>query len=387
MDNLRQIEKPLSGVDQALGVISTPLKRITGVKNWAATGCRVPRAVGRVRQLALSTDGFFTIDVVLDEFAGALLTGTNKGVRIEIDPLRTPPGVSGPNPAWLAIVNQGGLLGLASELTSGRIVFSGDLLIDHSSFLEVHPTTPIEIAPGCDTFPPGAGPLYCSPVLDSLFSIEPGQTEVRMGRAQDRACFLTALTGALETPQMELAARIDEVTGDWVLSATNDTIPGPLNSTIDVFAAGQARCVTNNAVSDEFIWDGGPALALEPSSGTRDCFFTRVGGSWQTSDEVQVSSTSDPFILYGGSGQRVGARCIDVAVSTFPSVWGASPAPRISLNGIAEGCFFKQLRGPFGAFSGSMIDMIPIEEGGELVWTLGGAGATAGAAVSCAVLP
>src|SRR5205085_8917966 len=162
VDRLRVAEEPLGGFATATGFFTTPLKNISGIGKWEGTGCVVNRAVGRVVATAHSTDRFFTIDVILDEFDGDFLTDSGKAVRIEVSPAGTLGLMT--NPAHKAIVNDG-LPSLGS-----RIQFSGRLLIDHGSFLEVHPSDPIQTAKPCDQFGPTEPlPLYCNKVLNDFF--------------------------------------------------------------------------------------------------------------------------------------------------------------------------------------------------------------------------
>jgi hypothetical protein len=381
VDNLRTMEEPLGNFDMAIGFLSTPAKRITGVKNWAATGCRISRVVGVVRQVALSTDGFFTIDVLLDEFEGVLLTSTNKAIRIEVDPTRG--GI--PNPATAAILAAGGPPAIGT-----RIIFFGDVLIDHGSFLEVHPTTPIQNAPACSTFPPGTEPLFCSTVLQNIFSVTAGSPRTLMGRVPGRACFLTRVDGFMTSPEAELSATIDATTGDWVLNATQGTLEILPGIPFPVPLGGAARCVAVTELGNEGIWTAGqPAVFLTNNDSTSDCFFTRVGGTWtngggafvDTFAPITVGPDSNPPAAVG---IRAGARCMGVQVSTFPQfVLNPAPSPRIFMNGINEACLFKQIR---GAFNSGIVEILPDATTSLFRWTLGNAGNNQGAAAACATL-
>jgi hypothetical protein len=371
IDNLRAMERPLAPIDQILGFISTPAKRITGVKNWASTGCFASRVVGEVRQLAASTDGFWTIDLLLEEFEGALLTGTNKAVRVEVDPMR---GII--NPAWLAILANGGPPSIGD-----RIIVSGDVLIDHSSFLEVHPTSPMELAPPCNTFPPGSEPLYCSTVLQNIFTLEPGQQRVVMGRAQNRACFLTRVSGFLAAEESELAAAIDPATGDWVLTA----VPG-----VGLDVHGQARCLAARVVTDEVLWSSGQPRVEVGGSGISDCYFTRVGGTWHNAGGAQL--TVFVPVLLGESpgpattGIRAGARCMaDVTAALIPFILDPAPSPRVFMRPIREACFFKQIQGDFSQSPPRTVGIVPDASTGSFQWVLEG-NTPGGAAAACARL-
>src|SRR5207244_3802401 len=111
-----------------------------------------------------------------------------------------------------------------------RIVFSGVLLIDHGSFLEVHPRSdPIQQARACSDF--GAGeplPLYCNTTLNDFFTWDSGQPATPMGRAEGgRVCFLTGMTGEFQNPEDEIHAMIDPATNNWVLTGTAHETPLP----------------------------------------------------------------------------------------------------------------------------------------------------------------
>jgi hypothetical protein len=219
VDRLRAPEPPIGGFATATGFITTPLKNVTEVGKWQGTGCFVNRAVGRVVATAHSTDRFFTIDVILDEFDGDFMTDSGKAVRLEV----APHGTFGltTNPAHEDLVDNG-LPALGT-----RIQFSGHLLIDHGSFLEVHPDDPIQTAKPCDQFgPTDPLPLYCNTTLNDFFDWTTGQAPTPMGRADNRACFLTRMTGDFSTPQDEIHALIDPIPSvydlDWLVPDGGD---------------------------------------------------------------------------------------------------------------------------------------------------------------------
>src|SRR4029079_1096559 len=103
LDNLRSIEPAIHlGSEFPAGVFTVAKRSGLGLMAWGSTGCRTTKVIGTVKHRAWSTDGFYTFDVVLDEFQGAFLVSTNKGVRIEVDPL-DPNDWDGENPAHQAI--------------------------------------------------------------------------------------------------------------------------------------------------------------------------------------------------------------------------------------------------------------------------------------------
>jgi hypothetical protein len=359
VDNLRAEEEPLSGFDNATGIITTPLKRITGIKNWADTGCRTSMAIGRVLAKSLSTDGFWTIDVKLDQFQNALLTGSNKSVRIEVDPLRGGPPL---NLAWGALL-------LGSPGVGDLIQFSGEILIDHGSFLEVHPTTPITDAPHCDTFPIGARPPRCDSIQQSLFSWNHGQHPTPMGRSEHRACFLTHVGGKFDSMTDEVHAFIDDATKNWFLSGSGTT-----------FAS--ARCIAIDELSDEKRWASpAPSERLAPFVSNQSCHFTRIAGAFNGTDEnVDIAAGFDGDLKLGGlaaptnPGIGASARCIkNIKSAQFSRPWSQNEAAlKLGSTDRYPACFLMQVTGNFAGV-GEAVHILPnVEPSGELSWLLSG---------------
>jgi hypothetical protein len=367
VDSLHSPEEALSGIDTASGFISTPAKNILGVGKWATTGCFAPRVVGRVIQTAHSTDRFFTIDVVLDEFDGTFLTDSGKAVRIEVAPF----GLFGfkTNPAHRAIVNDG-LPPLGS-----RIVFSGTVLIDHGSFLEVHPAEPIQIARACSDFAPGETlPLYCNQTLNDFFTWDGGQPPTPMGRADGRACFLTGMKGAFQSASDEIHVSLDAATNNWFLSGT-----GSVNA--------QARCTATSAIISTGTWtQGDPPLRLGPTTARQACFLTRIAGHFEGGGEtVGISEGIDIGVGTGNqtlSGQSLQAgvsataTCIATRSVSFPHGWGqGNPTTPLHLVSGPTGfssCFLIQAGGDFEGGGESVQIGATTTAAGALIWTLGG---------------
>ena len=130
-------EDQLDGVDKAVGFLTTPFKRM-GIGGWVDTGCEATAEGWPVRDAQHSTDGFWTIDVRLSQFA---INGRNisndqrRFVRIEVEP-NTPAHQS------------------AAAKANLFIRFKGRVLIDThhgDELIEVHPWDPITLAPEAPT--------------------------------------------------------------------------------------------------------------------------------------------------------------------------------------------------------------------------------------------
>jgi hypothetical protein len=125
-------EDSLDDFDKAVGFLTTPLKRM-GIGGWVDTGCDATAEGWPVRDAQHSTDGFWTIDVKLQQFT---INGNNVGklqrfVRIEVEP---------GTPAH----------GSAAAKANSFIRFNGRVLIDThhgDELIEVHPWDPITLAP------------------------------------------------------------------------------------------------------------------------------------------------------------------------------------------------------------------------------------------------
>ncbi len=391
IDNLRKMEPPLNLGQTSPAGLLTPLKRSAlGVKAWGQTGCRATRVIGTIKHRAWSTDGFYTIDVLLDEFEGALLTGTNKGIRIEVDPIDPVDG-SGENPAHQAIQNAGGLTSIE---INRKILFNGVVRIDHGRFLEVHPFENFTDAPTCGS--PNE-PLFCNPIVRNIFTASASRgdsKEVFMGAAQDRACFLITVDGTmLSSPGSVdgglVMSDIDEATGEWKLTVN----AGPNGS-----LRGQARCVAATGISRVFSWESGALpTPMQPISGGRGCYITRVGGTWVSeSSRLQINDFPNPAELSGGPGVFGSARCMDLSGAGGP-FWGyiLEPAPtaRVVMQPLEFGCFYTQIKGPFAypympfppSGSGS-VDMAIQAVNGVPRWSAGVGGLAGGANIMCDIL-
>src|SRR5450631_3942608 len=78
----------LSWFDRAIAFLTTPFKFL-GVSGWKETGCEATARGRPVRDAQHSTDGFWTIDVRLEEFrieADAAVLAPPKFIRLEIEP-------------------------------------------------------------------------------------------------------------------------------------------------------------------------------------------------------------------------------------------------------------------------------------------------------------
>ena len=86
---------PLSGFDQAAAWIATPFKR-AGISSWVTSGCIGTATGSPVRSAQHSTDGFWTIDVLLNSLIvkdrslqtySWPLNASGRYVRIEVEPI------------------------------------------------------------------------------------------------------------------------------------------------------------------------------------------------------------------------------------------------------------------------------------------------------------
>jgi hypothetical protein len=368
IDNLRTMEPPLNFGDQGPAGAFTPVKRSgLGLQAWGQTSCRVGRVIGTIKRRAWSTDGFYTIDVSLDEFEGALLTGTNKAIRIEVDPV-DPRDSDGENPAHQAIQDAGGLQDGGVEI-GRRIMFNGIVRIDHGHFLEVHPFEGFTDAPTCGS---PDEPLFCHPVVRNVFTAQAvnGSDFVFMGRAENRACFLITVDGLLQpntgggVGSSFANADIDDTTGEWKLTVRAPGFTG---------LRAQARCVAASGLSEAFDWDGGPGGTPMPMvSAARGCYITRVGGNWdETTSRIWISE-GNPTLLAGTSGTYGSARCMAISgTGAFNAyVLQQPPTPRIFMDPLDFGCFYTEIKGHFAELGGT-VDMGIQTVGGVHRWTAG----------------
>jgi hypothetical protein len=367
VDNLRGPLEPLTGFETATGFITTPLKNVTEIGKWEGTGCIATRVVGRVIARAHSTDRFFTIDVRLDEFDGVFLADSGKTVRIEVSPA----GFFGfqTNPAHKDIVDNG-----MPEL-GARIVFSGAVRIDHGSFLEVHPSTPIQVSKECSDFGPGeTKPLFCNPTLSDFFTWQTGAAPTPMGRAENRACYLTGMSGAFQGAGDEIRAMIDPATNNWVLTGTAES-GHALKAT--------ARCFTTEALGAEGKWSQGDApvqIGVQEDA----CFITGVGGHFEGGgEEVTINETFNQgsgasMTTLTGSSQQAGVhvfgRCSRNARSFSPgrSVWtqGDASVPMAFISQFPV-CSLFAVSGKFEG-GGESVQITSTTFQGALAWQLGG---------------
>jgi hypothetical protein len=115
-----------SRFDRFIAFLTTPFKFL-GISGWQETGCQA-MATGRpVRDAQHSTDGFWTIDVRLEEFrigTDAADLSPPKFVRLEVEPDTKAHDVCA-----------------GSKVTAGmRLAFGGAVVVDTDGpFLEVHP--------------------------------------------------------------------------------------------------------------------------------------------------------------------------------------------------------------------------------------------------------
>ena len=122
----RAPQKALSWFSRFLAFLTTPFKFL-GISGWKETGCESEGKGRPVRDAQHSTDGFWTIDVALEQ----LTIGANPAdlhppryLRLEVEPETPAHDVCAKNP-----------IGPATDLT-----FGGPVVIDTDGpFLEVHP--------------------------------------------------------------------------------------------------------------------------------------------------------------------------------------------------------------------------------------------------------
>jgi hypothetical protein len=126
-----QPQPALDFVSQFLGFFTTPVFKRNGIHGWVQTGCTITGLLGRpVRRAQHSTDGFYTLDVRIEQLtvAGVLLVSgwaPERYIRIEVEP-----------GTHAHTVCDGRSPDVGDRLTVG-----GPLLIDTDGpFLEIHPT-------------------------------------------------------------------------------------------------------------------------------------------------------------------------------------------------------------------------------------------------------
>jgi len=119
-------QKALGWFSRAIAFLTTPFKFL-GISGWKETGCPAEGRGRPVRDAQLSPDGFWTIDVLLEEIAiGAVPTDLSAAryLRLEVEPDTAAHEICGANP-----------ISAATDLA-----FGGAVVIDTDGpFLEVHP--------------------------------------------------------------------------------------------------------------------------------------------------------------------------------------------------------------------------------------------------------
>ena len=116
----------LSWLGRFLAFLTTPFK-FWGISGWEETGCEAAASGRPVRDAQHSTDGFWTMDVRLEEFrigtTSADLTSA-RFLRVEVEPGTKAHGVCA-----------------ATRVLAGMgLAFGGALVVDTDGpFLEVHP--------------------------------------------------------------------------------------------------------------------------------------------------------------------------------------------------------------------------------------------------------
>jgi hypothetical protein len=114
-----------------IAVLTTPFKFL-GISGWKETGCEARVLGSAFRAAQHSTDGFWTIDMELDEFKiGDACAPDGRFVRIEVEP---------GTPAHATCANDAVIAGTQLEL-GGPIVID----TDSGGFLEIHPDADFRI--------------------------------------------------------------------------------------------------------------------------------------------------------------------------------------------------------------------------------------------------
>lgn len=122
----QQPQPALSWFGRLIAFLTTPFKFL-GISGWQETGCEA-KATGRpVRDAQHSTDGFWTIDVALEEFRIGTDTAdlaTPRFVRLEVEPDTRAHAICA-----------------ATAVRAGmQLAFGGAVVVDTDGpFLEVHP--------------------------------------------------------------------------------------------------------------------------------------------------------------------------------------------------------------------------------------------------------
>lgn len=123
---------PLNKFDELIAFITTPIKRLfPNIFGWKHTGCTATALVTLVRDAQHSTDGFWTLDVAIDQLSiDHVDAPSGKFIRIEVEPGGKAHSICSATPP-----KQG-----------QKIQLSGPVLIDADGpFLEIHPVDDFQI--------------------------------------------------------------------------------------------------------------------------------------------------------------------------------------------------------------------------------------------------
>jgi hypothetical protein len=122
----RQPQAALSWFDRFIAFLTTPFKRL-GISGWKETGCTGTGRGKPVRDAQHSTDGFWTIDVAVDELSiGSTPADTTpqRYLRLEVEPDTAAHEICAATPI----------------LAGTHLSFGGAIVIDtDADFLEIHP--------------------------------------------------------------------------------------------------------------------------------------------------------------------------------------------------------------------------------------------------------
>jgi hypothetical protein len=129
----RTPQPALSFFDRLVAFLTTPFKFL-GISGWQETGCEAKAAGRPVRDAQHSTDGFWTIDVVLESFAiGGVPANLSPAryIRLEVEPDTKAHAVCASTPVAAGM----------------ELAFGGAVVVDTDGpFLEVHPEDDFRIA-------------------------------------------------------------------------------------------------------------------------------------------------------------------------------------------------------------------------------------------------
>ncbi len=127
-------QKALGWFSRAIAFLTTPFKFL-GISGWKETGCPSEGKGRPVRDAQHSTDGFWTIDVMLEELVignVAADLSAARYLRLEVEPDTAAHELCATNPIT----------------STTQLAFGGDVVIDTDGpFLEVHPEEDFRILP------------------------------------------------------------------------------------------------------------------------------------------------------------------------------------------------------------------------------------------------